>query len=359
MLLPALLMTAALAQPVRMYHVGNSLTDGLTHARFHEMTGRELEWGMHVIWGTPLDFMWDHGQPNPDDDPDGSASKLYGNSDDLNAKFWRVIPNERLDVLTLQLFNRHANSDLPAVAKFVSLLRENPANVGEDGRVTTRVYVFTQWQGRPDIKDDAGERVGWESQDYEAWFGGATYTGDWDGSFATLDYQNKIAALLLAPPAEGAVDPGTDNDRPLSIPATAAWGEGRSRELAVDHPSAVLAEPIRVVPAGEAMLNLDRRLRAEAADSSPAEVEAKYGLVNTGGVADNTDDDRFAEHLFSDGIHLNAQGQYLQSLVFHATIFGENPSGLEPRGGVAPDFVMLAREIAWETVVGHPLTGVE
>ena len=351
-LLLATMMTAP--APVRMYHVGNSLTDGLTHAQYHEVSGRDLQWGMHVIWGTPLDYMWDHGQPNPDDDPDGSASKLYGNDDDLNAKFWKVIPNERLDVLTLQLFNRHANSDLPAVANFVSLLRENPANLGDDGRVTTRVFVFTQWQGRGEIKEN-DETVGWESADYGAWFGNGTYTGAWDGSFGTLDYQDKVMPLLLDPSHLGEPDPGTENDAVLTLPETAEWGKGRT--LAVDHPANVLAGPIRVLPFGEAMLNLDRRLRNEAESSSIAAVEGKYGLTNTGGTRDNTGDLHFAEHLFKDGIHLNAMGQFLQALVFDAAVFGERPD-LAPAADLPPRFVALAREVAWDTVAGHPYTGV-
>ena len=356
MLLP-LLMTLALAPgTTRVYHVGNSLTDGLTHAKYHENSGRDLEWGMHVIWGTSLDYMWDHGQPNPDD-PDGSASKLYGNADALNAKFWKVIPNERLDVLTLQLFNRHANRDLPAVAEFVSLLRENPANLDDDGRVTTRVFVFTQWQGRGEIKDGE-ETVGWESADYEAWFGNGTYTGAWDGSFGTLDYQEKVMPLLLDPSHLGEDDPGTQNDAILALPATVKWGQNRGQTLPVDHPANVLAGPIRVLPFGEAMLNLDRRLRGEAESTSVAAVEGKYGLTNTGGTRDNTGDDRFAEHLFKDGIHLNAMGQFLQAAVFDAAVFGERPRTLEPAADLPPRFVALAREVAWDTVAGHPFTGV-
>lgn len=115
------------------------------------------------------------------------------------------------------------------------------------------------------------------------------------------------------------------------------------------------ATPIRIIPAGQALARFDDAVRA--------------GKVP--GIADRS-------AYFHDDIHLNHYGKYLVACVHYAVLFGRSPVGLarDLKGRWGGDYwdarnwdgtkyaapepaaVRVMQEIAWETVAGHPRTGV-
>jgi Fn3 associated len=59
-------------------------------------------------------------------------------------------------------------------------------------------------------------------------------------------------------------------------------------------------------------------------------------------------------------IHLTVPGAYLISLVFYASMFQVSPEGLpnETGGALSAEQAAVFQRVAWETVVGYPLSGV-
>ncbi len=119
----------------------------------------------------------------------------------------------------------------------------------------------------------------------------------------------------------------------------------------VNGPRAGRGEPVRIIPAGQAMGRL-----SDAADKGEAP-----GLTSI-------------RDAFDDEIHPNPYGKYLVACVHYAVLFGKSPEGLpgdvKGRWGASywntpnwqgkswpppdPGLVRLMQRIAWETVSGNP-----
>lgn len=122
--------------------------------------------------------------------------------------------------------------------------------------------------------------------------------------------------------------------RPASNPESKAYFESLLLALRAEYPT----KKIDIAPVGDALLLLD--------------AEAKAGRVP--GIAT-------AKDLFVDGIHLGDLGQYLTGCVYYATMFKEDPAalGFAPYAGVTQAQADKIQAIAWETVDGHPYSGVD
>ena len=386
---------------LRLYMVGNSLTDGLKHAKFNDIAesrhgAGSMTWGHHVIWGTPLDYMWEHGQPHDDNGNgvigDNEEETLGGTSsrgpnEFISAspngikpedpfRFWQFLPNNQLDAVSIQPFDRRGSSDYGSVTRFANLLKLDEGNVNDEGKVTTDVYLMAQWNTRPQIKREVGgetKTVGHGTLDFAAEYRDGIYTGDYAANNTRRQaYYHGLVERLNDPDGRGKPDWGTNapSGSTTDFPDTVKWGENRAQDLSLTPLTELLDAPVKLVPVGDAFLAFELLLQAEVDAGTPiAEVETKYGLVDTGSsenatpeqVAefDNTGDRYFVEHFYTDSTHLNAQGQYFQALVYYATLYGQDPAGLVPQNGTfTPAFETAAQTLAWETVNGHPLTGV-
>lgn len=333
------------AETRRLYLVGNSLTDTIAYAQFERMAeqrGGDLIWGRHMIPGAPLDWTWEHGQPR---ERDGEALAASGFHDDQQADgpsggFSRALSSHGWDALSLQPFDRHVHSDFDHVARYVNLLKLSPDNVGEDGRVTTQVYLYAHWVPRPS-DDSTPAEDDFLPLDFRALWD-RPYTGAWDKTTFTRDYFARLLAAVNDPQSEGTVDPGAANDHVLSLPDRVALGDGRT--LTIEHPATLLASPVRLLPIGDVLYELEARLAADP------ESEATYGIDSV-------------EGLYADGVHFNAIGRLLVGTVVYATIVGQSPAGLDPSpyaadGDFDEELVALIQSTAWDVVAGHPHSGV-
>lgn len=138
-----------------------------------------------------------------------------------------------------------------------------------------------------------------------------------------------------------------DADRPMWEAIVAAANQ--------QAPAAAGSQPIRIIPAGQALARFDDAVRA-------------------GKVPGFTDTRSF----FDDEIHLNHHGKYLVACVHYAVLFGHSPVGLtlDVKGRWGSDYwdkpgwdgktwnrpdpraARIMQEIAWQVVAGHPQTGV-
>jgi hypothetical protein len=190
---------------LRVYHIGNSVTNTLTYTALRDMAdsdGREYLWGRHVISGAPLSWIWDH----PDQ---GFKTDPYG-------RYPQALPQYEWDVLTLQPFERQIESDngqgdLTNAKKFIDLALTRSPNL--------QVYIYQRWPRR---QGDAEEGY---SLDYEAQWLKTYNEGEWDGTTETRDYFARLIQAL--------------------------------REEYPDSP-----KPALMIPVGDVMFELDRRIEA-------------------------------------------------------------------------------------------------
>ena len=157
------------AETLRVYHVGNSVTDTINYnglSQLAQSRGHQYVFGRHMIPGAGLGWIWDHQAEGFREEPFG----YYPNA----------LPNYQWDVLTLEPFDRHLDGndgDVVMAKNYIDLaLRKSP---------NLRIYVYSRWPRR----DKDG------NLDYEKkWL--SKYTGGWDGTEETRDYFEKLTFEL-------------------------------------------------------------------------------------------------------------------------------------------------------------------
>lgn len=267
-MLLATLASGAIAQKAAadsIYYIGNSLTDTIQYQAFADIVENQLgesqPWGRHMIPGAPLEWIWDH----PDS---GFQEAPYG-------YYPQALSEYSWDFISLQPFDRQLDSDLDYITRYVELAREQNPDV--------QVLIHGRWPRRGE--GDTDYAALWERP----------YTGEWDDSFETRDYLQRLTQAVQA------ADLG-------------------------------IRDPI-LVPIGEVMYQLDQQMKR-------GEI-AGY---------DNVFD------LYEDGAHLNAEGQYLATLTYLAVMYDVHPETIDA-GAIAslpPTTKQAFDDTIWE-VVQQPL----
>ena len=221
-----------------IYYIGNSLTDTIQYQTFADIVETQLDepqpWGRHVIPGAPLDWIWDHPDSGFEESPYGYYPQALGDHS------W--------DFISLQPYDRQLDSDLAAITRYVELAQEQNPDV--------QLLIHGRWPGRSD--GDSDYAALWER----------TYTGEWDDTFETRDYLERLTQAVQA----------------------ANLG---------------IRDPI-LVPIGEVMYQLDQQMKQGDI--------AGYNSV-------------FA--LYEDGSHLNAEGQYLATMTYLAVMYDVHPETID------------------------------
>jgi hypothetical protein len=253
-LLLCVVSTSAWSEParkqLRVYHIGNSVTDTLKYQAFGRMVasrGHGYVWGRHMIPGCPLWGLWmDQG---------GFQEKPYGASRNALTNFdWDVVTLQPFD----RLLDKDIDPDLPSCEKFIELIVARKPD--------TQVFIYARWPRRDEVK--GSQPIEYQPLDYQAKWA-RPYSGKWDQSFEARDYFHVLADAL--------------NKK----------FEGK------------LVRPVRVLPVGDVLAELDRRIRA-------GEVEGLSSI----------------EQIYTDHIHLNHVGSYAVGATFFATLYNESAVGL-------------------------------
>lgn len=181
------------ARSLRVFHVGNSVTDTIRYPAFQKMAASGSQnyiFGRHMIPGAPLSWLWDH--PN-----DGFFEEPFG-------RYPKALTEHRWDVLTLQPFDRQlegTDGDLAMARKFIDLALPKSPDL--------RVVVYSRW---PRKKDDGSLNFA------EAW--GRRYTGGWDNSNESKDYFERLQGALQAAYPKLRVDMAPVGDVLLALDAS-------------------------------------------------------------------------------------------------------------------------------------------
>jgi hypothetical protein len=155
-----------MSAPLRVYHIGNSVTDTLRYDSFRDASsagGQSYAYGRHMIPGTPLDWIFDH--------PD-SGFKV-----DEFGHYPQALTQHTWDVLTLQPFDRQLESDRTVAQRLIKMALPKSPNL--------RVVVYSRWPR----KNDAGQL------DYLARWN-RPYTNQWDDTNESKDYFETLTKAI-------------------------------------------------------------------------------------------------------------------------------------------------------------------
>ncbi len=151
---------------LRVYFVGNSVTDTIKYRGLAELAksrGYTQIWGRHMIPGAPLQWIWEHPK-------DGFQEPPFGH-------YPTALANFQWDVLSLQPFDRHLDGkdgDIVMAKNFIDLALPKSPDL--------QIYVYARWprQGKDDFDT--------------AWL--KKYTGGWDNTNETKDYFERLTLEL-------------------------------------------------------------------------------------------------------------------------------------------------------------------
>jgi hypothetical protein len=169
------------ANPVRVYHVGNSVTDTINFNSMQQMAalrGYTYTFGRHTIPGTPLGGVWSTPAG-------GFTSGGFG-------YYPQALPNNEWDAVTLQPFDRQlragdsVDGDFDQASNFINLTKRFAANSD------TRFYIYARWPRRP-----SGPNGEYLPLNYQQLYD-RRYTGQWDTSYETRDYFWRLASALAS-----------------------------------------------------------------------------------------------------------------------------------------------------------------
>ncbi len=259
---------------LRVYFIGNSVTDTIKYEGLEQLAAGREK---KLFWGRHMI----PGAPlhwiwsHPED---GFFREPFG-------RYPQALAQHPWDVLCLQPFDRQmegADGDVAMAKEFVKqALPQSP---------DLQVYVYARWP-RKDKDGQLDYARQWSRE----------YTGGWDSTNETKDYFERLASAI-------------------------------QKELPE------LKRPVRIVPVGHVMNELDRRMQQKEVP----------GLASIGEV-------------YQDQIHLNHVGSYVVACTFHATLFGESTVGLstEPYGPIDPLLARVIQETVWRVVATCPGSGVD
>ncbi len=281
-------------QPFRIYYIGNSVTDTVGYdplAQLARTRGIDLQWGRQMIPGAPLEWIYDH----PDS---GFTEEPYGT-------YPRALKEFAWDAVSLQPFDRHLTGQNQQGAERGDVaLITTLARLAAEQNPDVQICIYARWP-RMTVR---GEGLRFDKDDYDPTRPGGgvdlsqiddfltrwdtPYTGDWDLTNEGRDYFEQLLE-------------------------------------AVRRETEFLNKPVQLVPVGQAMTVLHRRMVAGAVPG--------YTSIY---------------QLYKDGIHLNSAGSYLVGCTFFATLFQQSPVGLpsEQYGEIDPVLAKWIQQTAWDTV---------
>jgi len=325
-----------------VYWVGNSLVRSITPTRLHELVAEkeiDLQFGSQLKGGFSLAKhwevlekgevirYWESNKPRGDGfepgRPDGDTlPKRFGS-------FWTAHKNHKWDALVLLPFLApDREKEYQALRKFVDyVIKHNSAK---------QIYLCQSWIGLPVLRDEQGRRAGLGRVDYQA-----VWKSD-------LRQKGRLDSGLLT---------GVQRDYYKLI--------DRANEEFADR----LGKPLRMIPFGDIVYELDKRLKAgripglaELYERDPRRIpswDPKLG------------DKVGANILYADRHHPVAAphldgtiATYVMGLMYYSVLTGQSPIGLS---GDAYDFgnardepLRRALQMAvWDVVRKHPYTGVQ
>jgi len=329
------------ATVINAYLVGNSLVRSITPTRLHELMAEEgidFQFGSQLKGGFSLARHWEELEKGTtlrywesNKLVDGNFEPGRPDGDILPKRFgsYRAAhKNHKWDVLVLQpLFGGDRKKELEAFRRFV--------NYSIEHKSAKQIYIYTSWLRRPVLRDKNGRLSGLGSIDFQA---------VWERRYDRA------------------------NRRGGGIPSAVRKDYREFVETVNEEFADKLGKPILMIPFGDVICELDKRLKAgripgldELYKRDPQRIPSWDPKSGAKAGANILYADRShpvaAPHL--DGTIAN----YVIGLMYYSVLTGKSPIGL---GGEAYDFGdeedeelrKALQTTVWDVVRDHPHTGV-
>ena len=323
------------------YFVGNSLVRSITPTRLHELMaseGIDFQFGSQLKGGFSLARHWDvlergetirYWESNkPEGDrfepgrPDGDTlPKRFGS-------FLDAHKNHQWDALVLQPYLygiRERDKELAATRNFLDYSIEHNS--------AQQIYIYTSWLRRPILREKSGKPIGLENLDF---------AGIWEGSAEPDPRRRRGPGHIVRKDYREFI-----------------------KTLNAEY-SKKLGKPILMIPFGDVMCELDKRLKAgkipglEALhDRDPERIPNWDSKLKHAAGANLLYADRShpvaPPHL--DGTIAN----YAMGLMFYAVLTRDSPVGLSADAYKLSDehdaaLIKALQETVWDVVKNHPHT---
>jgi len=339
--------TAAFAAETQTtYFIGNSLTMSMTPDRVHALfaqRGVDLQFGSQLSGGKSLirhknyhaepDAKWTSWETNVKaGDTFEPSTNHWADRKFRFGLYDQALTGHKWDRLVMQVYGSNLHDDLEAIGAFIDLARQHEA--------TDTFYIYSTWPRRPAKRDENNKplRNQRDNIDYAAaWT--ADYTAgpddtDWKAgnNYASRDYINTLFEHL--------------NKQHADLP-----------------------KPIRLVPTGEVLFAIDRKIKADQLPGLKALAKRKPEMVP--GLDDDTDFSHGVNVLYADAIHLNpiphkgdTLGIFISGTTMYAVLSGQSPVGLSGKPYGLDDeqdaeLIRAVQQTIWDVVTADPRTGVK
>lgn len=169
----------AQSSTIRLYLVGNSVTDAINYAGLKaiaESQGNTHIWARHMIPGAPLGWLWDNQNQGFTETPFGAPNNAF--------------PNYTWDAISLQPFDRHiegAGNDKEVINNYINLAKGRSPNV--------QFYIYMRWPRMPNNRNDLASCTECTADQWTTLWG-RTFTGGWDNTNETKDYFEKLLVAV-------------------------------------------------------------------------------------------------------------------------------------------------------------------
>ncbi|MBD3242181.1 MAG: PKD domain-containing protein [Chitinivibrionales bacterium] len=254
-----LLACLAHAETMRIYHIGNSLTDQVRYGSFEtiaESRGHDHTWARQMIPGSPLGGLWNSPSSGFMKEPYGYPTNAF--------------PNYTWDMIVMQPFDWSVAVESQAANDFWNLALANSPNVV--------ACIHMAWP-----------RNNAQYGDYETQWLDSTHGWTWSRRY----FERIIDTVTAAHPTK---------------------------------------EPVRALPMGEVMYELDKKMRAGHIPG--------YNTI---------------WDIYNDGVHLGDVGSYITMTTHYAVIYRDDPVGLPTTGfTIEPWLADTIQHIVRDVVLRYP-----
>mgnify|MGYP002786896427 CR=1 FL=1 len=162
---------------LRLYMVGNSVTDGINYAGLQAIAqsqGKTHTWARHMIPGAPLGWLWENQNSGFTETPYGNPTNAF--------------PNYDWDAISLQPFDRHiegAGNDKEIINNYINLAKGRSPNV--------QFYIYMRYPRTSDNKQPTDPTL---TADTWTALWQRTFTGSWDGAEESKDFFQKLLVAV-------------------------------------------------------------------------------------------------------------------------------------------------------------------
>lgn len=292
----------AVPNPLRVYFIGNSVTDTIGYKALAEMAEarrHKMIWGRQMIPGAPLPWILNNIDKGITEPPFGHPTQAFSDFE------WDAVSLQPFDRRLHDTSGGKPDGDVEVCQIFIDMALKKSPNA--------QIYIYSRW---PRITKQ-GKGFNFDKDAFNATSGKVDLAklGDID------DYTDRWTSKW-----KGGYDLTNE---------TRDYFERLLNEIRKNKPE--MKKPVLLVPVGDVMNELHKKMKA-------GEIPGYKSIYE----------------VYADSIHLNNVGRFIVGTTFYATLFKEDPTGINPAPFKVTDAALAKtiQQTAWKVVSENPDAGI-